>query len=740
MAYDGEFTINTTIRVSDASSKLKSLQSQLNATARRAENLQAKMDELKSAQIPTDAFKNLQVELEKAQKELDQLIEKEKSMTDMGLDFGSQWDSLIMKEADVSDHIDAIKTRMQSLKESGGAYADPTQSVKYKSLEADIQNCADKTAVLNKRLEETARKEAEAGNTGSQSMKKLSNSIDQTTGHVRKMNSGIVGMLGRMIMFSVAFRAFSAITQSVKDGIGNLAQYSEPFNGTISEFVSALATLQNALVTAFAPIISVCLPYITQLINWISKACTAVSKFFALLQGKSTYTRAVKQQKDYAASLKDTAKAAKQSAKEVGKSLAQFDQLNILQDNSSKDSGNSGSGGTSSGGGGSMFEEVPLTEKDFAWMEAVKAKLKDLLWYALAIGAAVLAWKIGSLFTSDLSMLAGLAMIAGGAVLFVKGAFDAWNNGVDWQNLIEMLTGTGLIVGGLGLAFGATAAAVGGFIAGIALCVIAIHDMLENGINLKNSLLLIAGVFATVSAVAGFAVGSIAALVTGLVLAVIKDWENFKQRVVEPIKEWGAELLANFEQIGNGVKEIFSGISEFFQGIFTLNCEKAWDGLTRAFQGMCDILSGSFKATVNLISGLLNTIYNAITGVLNAVIRAINSIHFTVPEWVPGIGGKSWKGLSIPTIPKINIPYLANGAVFKGGNPYMAVVNDQPAGQTNIEAPLDTIKQGLAEVMASKGGGNVTVELVGDAKGLFTAVVKQNKKNTMITGKNVLAT
>ena len=331
-------------------------------------------------------------------------------------------------------------------------------------------------------------------------------------------------------------------------------------------------------------------------------------------------------------------------------------------------------------------------------------------------------------------------MIAGGAVLFVASAFDAWNNGVDWSNLIGMLTGVALIIAGLKLAFGTTAAAIGGFIAGIALCIIAIHDMMENGINLKNSLLLIAGVFTAVSAVAGVAIGAIAALVTGLVLAVIKDWENFKERVWEPIKEWGKALLSNFLQIAGGLKEIFFGIMEFIQGVFTLNWEKAWDGLAHIFHGFCNVLAGAFKGTINIISGLVNTVYNAITGVLNAVIRAINGVHFNVPDWVPGIGGKSWKGLSIPTIPKVNIPYLANGAVFKGGNPYMAVVNDQPAGQTNIEAPLDTIKQGLAEVMASKGGGNVTVELVGDAKGLFTAVVKQNKKNTMITGKNVLAT
>ncbi len=65
MAYDGEFTINTTIRVNDASNKLKSLQSQLNATARRANEAKRKMDELKDAKIPTDEYKGLQNAYEK---------------------------------------------------------------------------------------------------------------------------------------------------------------------------------------------------------------------------------------------------------------------------------------------------------------------------------------------------------------------------------------------------------------------------------------------------------------------------------------------------------------------------------------------------------------------------------------------------------------------------------------------------------------------------------------------------
>lgn len=48
-----------------------------------------------------------------------------------------------------------------------------------------------------------------------------------------------------------------------------------------------------------------------------------------------------------------------------------------------------------------------------------------------------------------------------------------------------------------------------------------------------------------------------------------------------------------------------------------------------------------------------------------------------------------------------HIPKLAQGSVLRGGDPFLSWVNDQPRGQTNVEAPLNTIvsafKQALSE-------------------------------------------
>lgn len=67
------------------------------------------------------------------------------------------------------------------------------------------------------------------------------------------------------------------------------------------------------------------------------------------------------------------------------------------------------------------------------------------------------------------------------------------------------------------------------------------------------------------------------------------------------------------------------------------------------------------------------------------------------------IGGKqiiepgSFQLLNVP-----EIPALAKGAVLPANKPFLAMVGDQRNG-TNVEAPLETIKQALAEVISEKG-------------------------------------
>ena len=122
-----------------------------------------------------------------------------------------------------------------------------------------------------------------------------------------------------------------------------------------------------------------------------------------------------------------------------------------------------------------------------------------------------------------------------------------------------------------------------------------------------------------------------------------------------------------------GLKKVFGGIIDFITGVFTGDWKKA-------FGGLGDIVSGIFEGLVSIIKAPLNILTNG----LNFLIRGANKIKIDVPDWVPGIGGKSI-GFNIPEIPK-----LANGAVIGPNNPFLAMLGDQTSG-INIETPLETM-------------------------------------------------
>ena len=139
---------------------------------------------------------------------------------------------------------------------------------------------------------------------------------------------------------------------------------------------------------------------------------------------------------------------------------------------------------------------------------------------------------------------------------------------------------------------------------------------------------------------------------------------------------------------------ILQGILDFVSTGFTEGWKAAFAGLKAPVSGM-----------INSIIGFLNKMLSGLTSALNGVINAANKLKFTVPDWVPGIGGKTY-GFSLKTVTLPQIPYLAQGAVLPANQPFLAVVGDQKHGK-NIEAPLATIQEAVAAVMADQTAGNM---------------------------------
>ena len=173
------------------------------------------------------------------------------------------------------------------------------------------------------------------------------------------------------------------------------------------------------------------------------------------------------------------------------------------------------------------------------------------------------------------------------------------------------------------------------------------------------------------------------------------------------------------------IKKIFTGIVKFLSGVFTSDWDKAWEGIKDIFDGILTAIKGTWASAIN-----------AIIRALNWLIDKANKISFTVPGWVPGLGGKHI-GVNIPKINEFQIPKLAQGAVIPPNREFMAVLGDQKSG-TNIETPLATMVEAFKQAMAESGGGTTTVVIQLDDKEIARSTVKNINNMTRAAGKPVL--
>jgi len=157
--------------------------------------------------------------------------------------------------------------------------------------------------------------------------KKLNTGLKNTEKSSRGARMGIGRMLATSILFSTVFRAISAVTGGLKEGMDNLAQYSDDTNKALSALMSGMTQLKNAFGTAFSPLVEYAAPALAQFINLLSQAVTWTAQLLAALTGKDTFVKAVKVQQDYADSLDKTKDETKDAAKETEKALAPFDKL-----------------------------------------------------------------------------------------------------------------------------------------------------------------------------------------------------------------------------------------------------------------------------------------------------------------------------------------------------------------------------------------------------------------------------
>lgn len=722
--------------------KIDKMEAELKKSTGEQSGLKSQLDAAKeSAKQAENALKSLRAESER----LRQITSGEVSASPEAYitAYGRQTEVA----AQIKEQEAILKEQDKIVESLDGKYAKITDKViaQTSALDAAKQKAGELTEQITSASGATERMEAAA--------KKVSDSMNT-------FSKRVSGLFKRVLVFSLITRAL----QGLRTWLGKTIMQNE-------EARAAVARLKAAFLTLAQPILQVVIPVFVKLVNILTQVVTAIAKFFGMLSGKSWSS-----QKSAAQGLNDEQKALEgvgAAAKDASKSMASFDEINQLTDNTA-----SGAGG---GGGAASTEIAP----DFSNLDMAEDKLHDILGLVGAIAAGLLAWKIASLFTNDLSKIWGIALAVAGAFALVYFWLDAWNNGIDLQNFLGMLAGLAALAVGLAIAFGPIAAGIALVVGGLAMLVVGIKDVIENGFTLVNTLTIIAGLLAAgigISLLTGswiplLIAGFLAALValvsftghgeeliqglkniidgfgkffkgvfTGdMKLAVegIKQiWEGMKQTwnaIVNSIKDaWNmfitwlqskSPLLASIFQtygkfvsdVCKNIKDILKGVIDFIVGVFTGDWTKAWEGVTEIFKGIWNNIVAIIEAAINFI----------IDGI-NLLISALNTINFEIPDWVPLIGGKSF-GISIPLVSQVALPRLAEGAVIPPNREFMAVLGDQKSG-TNIETPLETMVQAFKQAMNESGGRSQTIILQLNGREFARAVYKANNEETQRVG------
>lgn len=736
----------------------------------------------------------------KAQKELDTLSAKiDKMEAKLNEDTGTQsglkkeLDAALQSAKQTEDALKSLRSEADRLKgiTSGNASANPAEYIDAYSRQAEVAAQIKEQEQLLVQQNKTAEK------LGSQYAKITDKVITQTDAlDAAKTKAGeLVQQITNASGASAKMAEVSASVEKSMDKFGRrlgnmfkralfftvisrgLSQLRSWLSQTIMQNEAArasIARLKAALLTLAQPILEVVIPVFVKLVNILAQVVTAIAKFFGMLSGKS-WSAQVSAAKGLNAE-KEALEGVGSAAEDASKSMASFDEINQITSNQAPGGGTSGAGASSG------------ITPDFSNLDLAEDKLNDILGIVGAIAAGLLAWKIASMFTDDLGKIGGIALAAAGAFALVYFWLDAWNNGIDMTNFLGMLGGLAALAGGLALAFGPTAAAIALVVGGLAMLVVGIKDVIENGFTLENTLTIIAGLLAAGIGISILTGSWIPLLIAGFVAALValvsftghgeeliqglkkiidgfgkffkgvftgdlklaaegakQIWEGLKQTwnaIVNSIKDaWSAfitwlqgknpALAAIFETIGklfsdqyNAWKKILSGLITFLTGVFTGDWKKAWNGVL-------DILKGIWNLIVGTVEGAINFIIDGI----NLLISALNKIQFNMPEWVPLIGGKSF-GINITPVSRVALPRLASGAVIPPNREFMAVLGDQKSG-TNIETPLATMVQAFKQAMNETGGAGgrqMTVILRLDRRELGRAIYQLNNEETQRVG------
>jgi len=568
------------------------------------------------------------------------------------------------------------------------------------------------------------------------------------------LNVGFKTLLRYGLGIRSVFFLVKRLRAQLIEGFGNLSQYSEPFNQTVSAFLSSLYTLKNAFAAAFAPIISVVAPILTTFLDMLNQAIAKVGEFLYAITGQKMYITAKKLQVNYAESLdkssKSTDKASKatkkntKATKDYKKTIAGFDDVEILKDpdkNKTDDTSGagagSGTGGTVTPTGADMFETKPISTAMSEFANKIRDFIKNQDWTGLG---TFLGQQINSVFTKAQKLISWKNL--GGKITKIVTAItqtlNALIKAVDW-NLIGSTFATGintiiytmnlLLTGIDWYAIGnAFASGLNGLISNIDWAALGstlgayinawihtIQGFVENfdwvtaGLSLATGLTNIVQTIDWTVVGSNLSIGIIGAL--NFLSSAIEhfDWEGLGQNVAKFVGaiDWSGVATALFKALG----AVLGGLTAFLWGLI----QGAWSSVVTwweqtAFKDgqftMLGLLKGILDALANLGQWIYNNIFQPfIKGFKKAFgISSPSKVmqeqgNFIVAGLLKGLSDK-WHTITSFITKKIDEikNFFFNGGWKKVGDDVLTKLHDSITNSTPWKSITSTVSDAVSDI------------------------------------------